>query len=155
MHKILWGLLIGLAIAMPLHAELTYEGGYNPDQNMEEYFQEFQPDYNKSIIYIFYNNEPCDACPQTIAMIEDVYNQYYSDQYSLFIINYQNDQEYNFIETYNLSQPLEVVLVRVDDGQTFGYKKLQDIPALASEVSDPNSFSRDLRYQIDGFLQNN
>lgn len=153
MYKLFWGFLIGLAIAMPLHAELTYEGGYNPNQNLEEYFQEAYPNYDKSIIYVFYNNNECYACPKTIEMIEQVYNQYYQNQYSLFIINYQNDNEYNFIETYNLSQPLEVVMVQVNDGATSGYKKIENISALEEETSDPVSFSKDLRYQIDNFLQ--
>lgn len=149
MLKIFWSFLILVAIALPLHAELYYEGGFNPDQNLQEYFSEAYPNYNKSIIYIFYNDEPCYSCPQAIAMIEDVYDKYYSQKYSLFIINYQDDREYNFIENYNLEEPLEVVLVKVDDGATFGYKKLEN---LQNQISDPVSFSENLRYQINSFL---
>lgn len=144
--------MIMVAMAIPLHAELTYEGAYNPNQNLQEYFDEAAPNYDKSIIYIFYNNNPCFQCPQAIEMIEQVYNEYYKDQYSMFIIDYENDDEYNFIETYNLSQPLEVVLVRVNDGATFGYKKLDN---LQNQLSDPTSFSENLQNQINDFLGNN
>lgn len=141
--------MIMLALALPLHAQLNYQGEYNSNQNMQEYFSEAYPNYDKSIIYIFFNNNQCYQCPETIAMIENVYNQNYASEYNLFVINYQNDQEYNFIQTYNLSQPLEVVLVQVDDGQTLGYKKLEN---LQNNISDPETFSRDLRYQINSFL---
>ncbi len=152
MYKIFWGFLIGIAITMPLHAQLNYEGADNANQDIQEYFQSAYPQYDKPIIYIFFNNNQCYGCPQTIAMIENVYNQYYKDKYNLFIINYQNDQEYNFIDTYDLDQPLEVVLVQVNDGQAGAYKKVQDIIGLEEETSDPVSFSKDLRYQIDSFL---
>lgn len=143
--------MIMVALAIPLHAELTYQGEYNSNQNMQEYFSEAYPNYDKSIIYIFFNNNQCYECPQTIEMVQQVYNQYYQNQYNLFIINYQNDDEYNFIETYNLNQPLEVVLVQVDDGQTLGYKKLEN---LQNNISDPESFRMNLREQINGFLGN-
>lgn len=149
MYKILWAFLIMVAIAMPLHAELTYEGGYNPNQNLQQYFAEAYPNYDKSIIYVFYNDNPCYSCPQAIALIEQIYDKYYSQKYSLFVIDYENDQEYNFIENYNLEEPLEVVLVKVDDGATFGYKKLEN---LQDQTSDPASFSENFRYQVDSFL---
>lgn len=91
--------MIMVALAIPLHAELTYEGAYNPNQNLQEYFDEAYPNYDKPIIYVFFNNDPCFQCPQTIELIEQVYNRNYQNEYSLFLINYQNDDEYNFIET--------------------------------------------------------
>lgn len=69
----------------------------------------------------------------------------------MFLINYENDQENNFIETYNLSQPLEVVLVRINDGAAFGYKKLEN---LQNMISDPVSFDDYLSEQINSFLGN-
>ena len=67
----------------------------------------------------------------------------------MFLINYQNDDENNFIETYQLSQPLEVVLVRVDDGASFGYKKVEN---LQNMTSDPVSFNDYLSNQITDYL---
>ena len=103
MIKLLWAFMIMVALAIPLHAELTYEGAYNPNQNLQEYFDEAYPNYDKPIIYVFFNNDPCFQCPQTIELIEQVYNRNYQNKYSLFLINYQNDDEYNFIETYDLN----------------------------------------------------
>lgn len=137
MIKLLWAFMIMVALAIPLHAELTYEGAYNPNQNLQEYFDEAYPNYDKPIIYVFFNNDPCFQCPQTIELIEQVYNRNYQNEYSLFLINYQNDDEYNFIETYDLNQPLEVVLVDVADGQSIGYKKLEN---LQNQISDPGQF---------------
>lgn len=47
-------------------------------------------------------------------MIEQVYNNNFADRYNIFLINYANDQENDFIQTYNLTQPLEVVLVQIN-----------------------------------------
>ena len=84
-------------------------------------------------------------------MLEELYNKKYADKYNLFVINYQNDQEYNFISTYNLSQPLEVVLVRIQDGSTFGYEKIEN---LQNQISDKISFDDYVEYRINSFLGN-
>lgn len=111
--------------------------GLQPEPESAGYFDEAYPNYDKPIIYVFFNNDPCFQCPQTIELIEQVYNRNYQNEYSLFLINYQNDDEYNFIETYDLNQPLEVVLVDVADGQSIGYKKLEN---LQNQISDPGQF---------------
>lgn len=153
MQKLLWAFLLGISVVLPLRAELTYQGGYNPDITLEEYFAEENPNYKKSIIYIFYNdvNMVCENCPQTIELIEQVYNNNFQNDYQLFIIDYGNDEEYNFIQTYQLNQPLEVVLVKVNDGAEFGYKKLEN---LNYQTSDPISFADNLIFQINSFLGN-
>lgn len=152
LYYMLWTVLLSISVVLPLHAELSYEGGYNPDQSLQEYFNEEYPHYKKSIIYVFYNdvNMSCENCAQTIELIENVYNENYKDTYDLYVIDYGNDEEYNFIETYQLNQPLEVVMVRVDDGATFGFKKIEN---LNYQTSDPTSFSDNLQYQINSFLQ--
>ena len=153
MQKLLWAFLLGFSIILPLRAELTYQGGYNPNLSLGEYFNKENPDYQQSIIYIFYNdvNMICENCPQTIELIEEVYNNNFQNDYQLFIIDYGNDEEYNFIQSYQLNQPLEVVLVRVDDGAEFGYKKLEN---LNYQISDPISFEDNLKFQINSFLGN-
>ena len=153
MQKLLWAFLLGFAVILPLHAELTYQGKYNPNMTLQEYFQAAYPHYDKPIIYVFYNdtNMTCENCAQTIELIEQVYDNNFQNQYSLYIIDYGNDDEYNFIETYQLSQPLEVVLVQVDDGAEFGYKKIE---GLNYQTSDPISFADNLKYQIESFLAN-
>ena len=151
MLKWLWTFVAVTMFILPVQAELTYQGAYDPDQSLSEYFQKAYPRYNKPIIYVFYNdvNMSCENCPQTIELIERVYNQKYQNKYDLYIIDYGNDQEYNFIQTYNLNQPLEVVLVRVDNGAEFGYKKLEN---LNYQISDVESFADNLEYQIEPFL---
>lgn len=154
MLKFFSGLVLGLFLwtSAASAQEPQYQGGYNPNQNLQEYFNEAYPNYNKSIIYVFFNNSPCYECPQTIDLIEKIYDRYYAQDYSFFIINYNNDDEYNFIETYNLNQPLEVVLVRINDGASDGYKKLE---GLQYQISDPVSFTDNFTAEINSFLGNN
>lgn len=84
-------------------------------------------------------------------MIEQVYNNNFADRYNIFLINYANDQENDFIQTYNLTQPLEVVLVQINDGASFGYRKLENLQDM---TSDPVSFNDYLVNQINNFLGN-
>ena len=151
MQKALWSFLLGISIIMPLHAELSYQGEFDSDMTMQEYFNAAYPQPQKSIIYVFYNdiNMSCQNCPETIALIEDVYNRYYQNDYNLFVIDYGNDDEYNFIQTYQLNRPLEVVLVKVDNGAQFGWKKLD---GLNYQISDTLSFSDNLQYQINSYF---
>ena len=153
MQKLLWAFLLGVSFILPLRAELSYQGEYNPNISLEEYFDEAYSNPDKSIIYVFYNdtNMTCENCPQTIELIEQVYNDNFQNNYSLFIIDYGNDEEYNFIQTYQLHQPLEVVLVKVNDGAEFGYKKLEN---LNYQISDPISFKDNLKFQINSFIEN-
>ncbi len=145
--------LLAIPFSVNVNAQnLEFEGTSSPTEPIEQYFEEENPTYERSIIYVFYNNDDCYACPQTIELIEQIYNQYYQNLYTFSIINYQDDDEYNFIETYNLSQPLSVVLVRVNDGSTFGYEKLDN---LQNQISDPTSLSEYFRYRVDSFLGNN
>ena len=151
MYKFFIAILL-ICQAMVVNAQLPqYEGGYNENQTLQEYFEAAYPHYDKSIIYVFYNNNYCYGCPQAIAMLEDLYNRKYANKYNLFVINYQNDQEYNFISTYNLSQPLEVVLVRIQDGATFGYEKIEN---LQNQISDKISFDDYIEYRINSFFGN-
>lgn len=61
MIKLLWAFMIMVALAIPLHAELTYEGAYNPNQNLQEYFDEAYPNYDKPIIYVFSTTIPASS----------------------------------------------------------------------------------------------
>lgn len=128
-----------------------YQGEYNPNQTLQEYFTAEDENYNKSIIYVFYNNNYCYGCPQAMNMLEELYQSEYADKYSLFMIDYQNDDEYNFIATYNLTRPLEVVLVKIEDGNALGYEKIED---LQNKISDKTSFDNFVRYKIESFLGN-
>lgn len=152
MQKILWSFLLAIAVVLPLKAELTYQGEFDPNISLEEYFDRAYPQPDKSIIYVFYNdvNMSCQNCAQTIDLIENIYNENYKNTYNLYIINYEEDQDYNFVQTYQLSKPLEVVLVRIDDGAEFGFRKLEN---LNYQISDPISFADNLKFQIDSYLE--
>ena len=75
-------------------------------------------------------------------LTEDEYLEMLSEKYA-------EDKAYNFIETYDLVSPLEVVLVRISDGSAFGYRKLKN---LQEQISDPVSFTENLTNEINNFL---
>lgn len=145
-----WLLLAGLSMAaLSARAQLQYQGGYVPDQSLQEYFAAEDQNYNKSIIYIFYNGDQCYDCPQTIAMTEQIFNQYYTGRYNLFVIDYANDDEYNFIEAYQLRDPLSIVLVRIEDGESLGYQK---IPNPQNLIDSPEDYEQYITERINNFL---
>lgn len=151
MQKIWLSALFVVSVCLNAHAQLAYEGGVPADQPLSEYFAAEDQNYNKSIIYIFYNNDPCYQCPDTIALTEQIYNQYYSDRYSLFVIDYSQDQEYDFISAYQLSEPLAIVLVRIEDGQSVGYQKLSNPQNM---FDAPEDYTNYLTEEINNYLGN-
>jgi len=120
-------------------------------ENQEQYFQENNQNPDKSIIYVFFNNQPCPTCPQAIKMIEEVYNQNFLNNYSLFLINYDEDSNSGFIQTYNLSDPLEVVMVDVNDGQFQGYQKIEGLEDMTNNSQGFNEF---FVTEVNGYLGN-
>ena len=56
----------------------------------------------------------------------DIYQQDYSNQFSYFEINYQEQGEFVFSTAYMLEQPLSVVLVKINDGMSRGYYKIEN-----------------------------
>lgn len=149
MHKFIFAGLLTLGLISPAQAELYYEGGYNPNLTLQQQLAADNPYYPRPIIFVFYNNNQCYECPQTINLIESVYKENYQGTYDFYVINYQEDLNYNFTQNYNLSQPLEVVLQQVEDGQMTNFRKLE---YLQNQISDPTSFSDNLTYQINSFL---
>ena len=115
----------------------------------EQYFQENNQNPDKSIIYVFFNNQPCPTCPAAMDMIEEVYNQNFLNNYSLFMIDYSEDNNAGFVQSYNLSQPLEVVMVYVDDGQFQGYQKIE---GLQDMTNSPQAFGEYFTTQVNGYL---
>ncbi len=146
MRTFLFALL--MLTALPAAAQVQETDGYMPDayQNAD------RTDYDKSIIYIFFNNEPCYTCAAAIEMLENTYNRNFINEYNMFMINYQNDDENNFIQTYSLSKPLEVVLVRVDNGAAFGYRKIENLQDM---TTDPVSLQEYFVSQVNDFFGNN
>lgn len=134
------------------HAQqLIYQGGYNPNLSFQQYTEMEYPKPQKSIIYVFYSGVPCAGCQKAMDLIWNIFNTTYDNVYDLQVINYEKDREYNYIEAYQLTEDFVVVLVRVDNGATFGYKKLEN---LQNQVSDTVSFKDNFTYQVDSFLEN-
>jgi len=142
---------LSLLLSVQTQAQVQNMDGYMPSQYTPEYLNADNTAYNKSIIYAFYNNEPCYTCADAISIIEQAYNQNFIDEYNMFIINYQNDNENNFIQTYNLYRPLEVVLARYDDGVRFGYRKLENLQTM---TSDPTDLANYFVAEVEGFFYN-
>lgn len=145
-------LLTGLMIPAVYAQDFQNQDGFGQAQALQEYFDAAPENANKSIIYVFYNNNDCYGCPQAMDMLEKLYQKRYADVYSLFMIDYQNDQEYDFITQYQLSRPLEVVMVRIQDGAAFGYEKIEN---LQNMTSDTVSFDDYVSNRIDNFLGDN
>lgn len=151
LHKIFLGLcgalISGFAFLTSATAQYNDISGNNP--YIRQYLEADEDNWNKSIIYVFYNNGSCDACAVAMGMIYNIYEQNYSGQYSYFEINYADPGEYNFQIEYDLTQPLSVVLVRINDGMARGYYKI-DNPQYW--VADPSYFTQNLTSQINNFF---
>lgn len=145
---ILTGLLSVIASATAAET-LVFEDDNTAEMPLAQYFRAEDNAPAQSMIYVFFNNEPCPSCPAAIELTEQIYDREYQGVYGFSIINYQEDDEYDFVETYNLSRPLSVVLARYDDGAAFGFEKLDDLP---ERVSDPVSFADYFRYRVNSFL---
>ena len=149
MYKYLFA-VIAIIFSFNANAQMQF----NQDENnpINQYIAQDPDNRNKSIIYVFYNSQDCDNCSVAMRLIDNLYNIKFDHKYSLFFIDYYKDQEADFIQRYNLNAPLEVVLVKINDGASFGYKKVSNLQNMTSDV---NSFDQYLDYQINSFLGNN
>ncbi len=128
-------------------AQFIDSSGYTP--YIKQYVEEAESNWNKSIIYVFYNNSPCAHCAEAMGLIFDIYQQNYSNDFSYFEINYQETGEFAFTTAYFLDQPLSVVLVRINDGMSRGYYKI-DNPQ--QWLSDKLFFTEQITTAINNFL---
>jgi len=142
---ILIGVFVMCAVALAQEDDLLQT------EVQEEYFQQENENPDKSVIYVFFNNQPCPTCPQAIEMIEDVYNQNFLNDYSFFLINYAEDSNAGFVQTYDLSNPLEVVMVDINNGEQQGYQKIE---GLQDMTPNPGAFNEYFITQVNGYLGN-
>lgn len=152
MQKICLGILFSIFLALPSFAQnLEYQGGYNPQRTENQYFQESNYRYTKSIIYVFVSRSSCHNCDKAVRMLQDAYNKYYQGKYEFYVINDYNDVDldYNYISTYRLRGALEVVLARVANGRADGYEKIDNIQ---NHISNKNGFEREFRSRVDSFF---
>lgn len=128
-------------------AQFIDSSGYTP--YIKQYVEEDENNWNKSIIYVFYNNSPCAHCAEAMGLLFDIYQQNYSNDFSYFEINYQETGEFAFTTAYFLDQPLSVVLVRINDGMSRDYYKI-DNPQ--QWLSDKLFFTEQITTAINNFL---
>ena len=69
----------------------------------------------------------------------------------MFVINYQEDDEYDFAQAYKLNSPLAIVLVKIQDGMALGYQKISNPQNMLQLGQDYILY---LRQQIDNYLEN-
>lgn len=149
MRKIYFLLSAAMGIVCAFSAEAQYVNleGTNPD--ITEYVEANPDNWDKPIMYVFYSDQPCPLCPQAMGMIYNIYEEYFLNQFSYFEIDYNDDDEFGMQTSYNLSQPLSVVLVRINDGMSRGFYKI-DNPQYW--VQNPQYFKQRLLSQIRNFL---
>lgn len=146
MLKFLTFILITAAI-YPVNAQYIDLSGETPF--IRQYVQEAPDNWDKSVIFVFYNNAPCPECARAMGMIYNIYEQNYRDMFSYFEINYQEEGEFPMVLAYNLQEPLTVVLVRVSDGISRGFTKLDNMQYW---VNDPLYFEEKLTGAVENFL---
>lgn len=141
--------LLCLAGAAGAQAQFIDISGSTP--YIRQYVEENEDNWNKSIIYVFYNNDSCPRCGEAMGLLFNIYQQNYSQELSYFEINYQEQGEFVFTTAYMLNQPLSVVLVRVNDGMGRGYYKI-DNPQ--QWLYDKEFFYQQITTAVNNFLLN-
>ena len=135
----------------PIISELSYISVDNNDIYLTHGHIYNENNWNKSIIYVFYNNQPCADCARAMGEIYNIYQQNYENQLSYFEINYQETGEYIFSIAYQLEQPLTLVLVKINDGMSRGFYKI-DNPQ--QWLADMQFFDEQIMTAINNYLIN-
>lgn len=106
------------------------------------------PKSQKSEVIIFYNPLiPCENCHNTIDNIISILRQNYKNKINSYLINI-NDHP-SFITHFDLNGPLTLVIIKINDNASFGYRKLT---GLQSEIYDPISFQNLITEFINNFI---
>lgn len=142
-------LLILFAVVLCGSAEAQYYNLPGNNEYIQQYVEASPENWDKSIMYVFYTNEPCSTCAEAMGMIYDIYEEYFSNQLNIFEINYALNDEFQFRLSYELDQPLTIVLVRIKDGMSMGYYKINNPQQW---ISDPFYFKENIVSQINNFL---
>ena len=97
---------------------------------------------------IFYNTlNPCLTCNQTINLIINILRSNYKERLHAYLINLKYHPE--FYPVFNLKGPLNLVIIPINDGTSFGYKKLSNPQ---SAIYDPISFKNQITEFIDNSI---
>ena len=142
-------LILFWSAAFSAQAQYIDSSGTTP--YIRQYVEENENNWNKSIIYVFYNNQPCVDCALAMGEIYNIYQQNYENQLSYIEINYQETGEYIFSIAYQLEQPLTLVLVKINDGMSRGFYKI-DNPQ--QWLADMQFFDEQIMTAINNYLIN-
>lgn len=97
---------------------------------------------------IFYNSaNPCENCEKAINLTINILRQNFSGKLHAYLINLNQHPE--FITAFKLKGPLSLVIVRIDDGASFGYTKLE---SLQTRITSTQDYKRELIEFINNFL---
>ena len=149
MDKFLLAGIFACLMILNVQAQTAFDESFADNEPLQEYFAADADNENKSIIYLFYNGERCFDCLQAIEMVENLYNEEYAELYSLFVIDYTQDDGFDYAQAYDLFAPFVVVLVKIQNGEMLGYRKLNDIHVQAGNTE---FYARYLSEEIDNFL---
>ncbi len=97
---------------------------------------------------IFYSSaNTCETCHFTIDSLITILKQHYQGKLHAYLIDTAKHPE--FISAFNLKGPLNLVIIRISDGASFGYDKLSGLQSLSQNFSP---FSRQITEFINNFL---
>lgn len=149
MDKLFFAGVFTCLMILNVQAQSVFDENFADSQPLEEYFAADKANYNKSIIYLFYNGQQCYECPQAIELAEEVYNDEFAGLYSLFVIDYTDEDGFNYAEAYDLYTPLAMVMVKISNGEMLGWHKINNLQDFAD---DEDYFTKYLTGQINDFL---
>lgn len=148
--KLFFVSFISLFLLREQQAEAQYIDLSGSNSFITQYVEENPQNWNKSILFVFYNgNDICSLCPRAVEMVYQLYAQKFSDVLNIFEIDYSKTDEYNMRVDYNLTQPLSLVVVRINDGLSRGFWRI-DNPQ--NWVEDPFYFNEKISNMINNFL---
>ena len=134
-------LMIVTCVLLSKQAAAQYMDSSGDDPAITEYEQEMREMYphdpammNRGIMYIFYDGENCSDCAEIIRELYDIYAINYEADYAVFEIDYTQNYGVDFQSIYNLTQPLSVVLVQINDGMAWGYQKIDNLYQYAGNM---------------------
>ena len=140
----------GILTFLGAQAKAQYVDLSGTNSFIHQYVEENAQNWNKSILFVFYDsNAVCDWCPKAVEMVYKLYAQEYSNTMNIFEIDYSQRDEYNMRIDYHLTQPLSLVVVRINDGLSRGFLKI-DNPQYW--VDDPFYFNEKTSNMINNFL---
>ena len=100
----------------------------------------------KSEVVLFYNSTvPCENCSKAITETKNLIADKYPEQFEFYTINLA--QYPAFKNFFNLFSPLSLVLIKIEDGASLGYKKMENIQY---KIEEPITYQQ----QIDEFINN-